>query len=75
MRPVPFDPASVPGQLAAGTDELIDELVDLTEVLRELPEMTERILEPEGERVRISAAASHSSMRRRASWIAASLMP
>ena len=40
--PGPFDPASVPGQLPAGTDEFIDQFVDLAQVLGDCPQVGQR---------------------------------
>jgi hypothetical protein len=48
---LPFDPPGVDGQLAALADERIDQLVDLAEVLGDLPQVAERCPEPSGERV------------------------
>ena len=46
-----FDPSSVPGQFPPGTDERIYELVDLPEVLGDLPELFQRYPEAAGERI------------------------
>jgi hypothetical protein len=69
----PFDPPGVDGQPAALANELIHQLVDLAEILRDLAEPRER--GPEPLRERIPPAASSSLMRPSAAWMAASLAP